>query len=89
MVQRRKKLLDKCKEKYQSMDATKKKELFQKCTGKYESMDTEAKRDLLHKRKERIKDKATSIESSFKQFERKMREGPYSLPNQIYIIYNI
>ena len=71
------------------MDATKKKELLQKCTGKYESMDTEAKRDLLNKRKERIKDKATSIESFFKPFEKKMREGPYSLRNQIYIIYNI
>ena len=58
------------------MDATKKKELFQKRIEKYESMDTEAKRDLLNKRKERTKDKATSIESCIKQFERKIR-GPY------------
>ena len=59
------------------MDATKKKELFQKCTEKYESMDTEAKRDLLNKRKERIKVKATSIESRIKPFKKKMTEGPY------------
>ena len=40
-------------------------------------MDTEAKRDLLNKRKERIKVKATSMESRVKQFKRKVREGPY------------
>ena len=52
-------------------------ELFKKGTEKYESMDTEAKRDLLNKRKERIKVKATSMESRVKQFKRKVREGPY------------
>ena len=40
-------------------------------------MDTEAKRDLLNTRKERIKDKAISVESCLKQFKRKIREGPY------------
>lgn len=59
------------------MDATKKKELFQKCTEKYQSMDTGAKRDLLNKRKERIKDKATSTELCIKQFKRRVREDPY------------
>ena len=59
------------------MDATKKKELFQKRTEEYESMDKEAKRDLLNKRKEKIKDKATSLESCIKHFKRKIREGPY------------
>ena len=57
MVQRRKKLLHKRKEKYQFMDATKKKELFQKRTEKYESMDTEAKRDLLNEIKEKKESK--------------------------------
>ena len=74
---KKKKLLHKGKEKYQSMDATKKKELFQKRTEKYQSMYTEAKRDLLNERKERIKVKATSIESRIKQFKRKIKEGTY------------
>ena len=69
------------------MDATKKKELFQKRTEEYESMDKEAKRDLLNKRKEKIKDKATSLESCIKHFKRKIREGPYFICTFCRILY--
>ena len=55
----------------------KKERIISEMHRKYESMDTEAKRDLLNKRKEKIKVKATSIESRIKPFKKKMREGPY------------
>lgn len=72
MVQRRKKLLHKRRK--IPIHGCDKEERIQKRTEKYESMDTEAKRDLLYKiKKERIKDKATSIESCIKQFKRKIR----------------
>ena len=72
------------REKYQSMDSTKKTELLTKLHDNYKSIDPARKAELQHRRKSRkenSKCKMSSIESCITQFNIKIREGPFFICN--------
>ena len=74
---KKKELLRKAAQKYKTMDISLKNEMLNNLKVKYQLMEKETKNDLKKKKKGRMMDKGTSIQSCIKQFKKKITEGPY------------